>query len=78
MKNLCLRCFQGDGNSRTVSRFVPALSIGGEFTRAAGTERLTEHRGAIVSVSAGVYLKFRRTRRTRCSKRRRYVVFAVR
>ena len=32
-----------------MSRFVPTFSLGGEFTRAAGTERLTGQRGASVS-----------------------------
>ena len=30
-------------------RFVPTLSLGGEFTRAAGGKRRTGHRGADVS-----------------------------
>ena len=32
-----------------MSRFLPTISPGGEFTRAVGTERPTGHRGASVS-----------------------------
>ena len=52
---------RGDGNSRAVSRFVPTLSIGGEFTRASARKRRTGQRGAGVSTSAGVYHNLRRT-----------------
>lgn len=38
-----------------VARFVPARSLGGEFTRADTQERRTGQRGAGVSISAGVY-----------------------
>ena len=63
-KHLCLMCWYVQRRC-TVSRNLPALSLGGQTTRAVPTQRRTAHRGATVSISAGVYLQFHRTRRTK-------------